>query len=112
MKLKHIAAIFLLSSIGLSSMHALAVDQPLNGPASTANSSTSNEALKEQYALSVKSQLRNAEETHQKNIALLNRNESMMNRQERDVERFEKILDTWERQQMQYQKYLDSLQKK
>jgi len=32
-------------------------------------------------------------------------------RQEADVSRFEKILDSWENQQKQYQKYLDTLKK-
>lgn len=34
-----------------------------------------------------------------------------MQRQQDDLARFEKVLDTWESQQMQYQKYLDSLPK-
>ena len=37
--------------------------------------------------------------------------EQLMTRQEADFARFEKILDTWEQQQKQYQKYLDSLAK-
>jgi hypothetical protein len=35
----------------------------------------------------------------------------MLKRQQDEMARFEKILDTWETQQKQYQKYLDSLPK-
>jgi hypothetical protein len=41
--------------------------------------------------------------------ALLATQEKMLGRQSDDFARFEKILDTWERQQSQYQRYLDSL---
>jgi hypothetical protein len=37
--------------------------------------------------------------------------EQMIKRQQDDFAKFEKILDTWESQQKQYQKYLDSLRK-
>jgi hypothetical protein len=43
--------------------------------------------------------------------ALMTTQEQLMKRQQDDFARFEKILDTWELQQKQYQKYLDSLQK-
>jgi hypothetical protein len=43
--------------------------------------------------------------------ALLIMQEQMIKRQQDDFAKFEKILDTWESQQKQYQKYLDSLPK-
>jgi hypothetical protein len=43
--------------------------------------------------------------------ALLVTQEQLMKRQLDAFARFEKILDTWESQQKQYQKYLDSLAK-
>jgi uncharacterized protein (DUF3084 family) len=58
-------------------------------------------------------------ETHKINMEyydraekVLQRAEALAARQEADSTRFEKILDTWERQQAEYQKYLDSLPKK
>jgi uncharacterized protein YlxW (UPF0749 family) len=54
--------------------------------------------------------------SHKKNLELMTRTEAALARQEQDMTkheqdltRFEKILDTWQRQQAQYQKYLDSL---
>ena|SRR3989442_15949518 len=43
--------------------------------------------------------------------ALLVVQEQLLKRQQEDFARFEKILDTWEGQQKQYQRYLDSLTK-
>jgi len=37
--------------------------------------------------------------------------EQLIKRQQDDFARFEKVLETWESQQKQYQKYLDSLSK-
>ena len=52
-----------------------------------------------------------AEDQHKRAGALLTTQEQAMQRQLDDMARFEKILDTWESQQKQYQKYLDSLPK-
>ena len=41
--------------------------------------------------------------------ALLTGQAELLKRQQDDFARFEKILDAWELQQKQYQKYLDSL---
>jgi hypothetical protein len=51
------------------------------------------------------------EEMHQRAEGMLTTQESFMKKQVDAFVRFEKILDTWERQQQQYQKYLDSLPK-
>lgn len=44
-----------------------------------------------------------------RSIKLLERQEQILTREEADFDRFEKILATWERQQAEYQKYLDGL---
>ena len=44
--------------------------------------------------------------------ALMKAQEALFDRQLKAFARFEKILDTWETQQEQYQKYLDTLPKK
>ena len=51
------------------------------------------------------------EAMHQHAEVLVAKQEQLMARQEADSARFEKILDTWEKQQKQYQRYLDSLAK-
>ncbi|MBK8036450.1 MAG: hypothetical protein IPK22_04845 [Verrucomicrobiaceae bacterium] len=43
---------------------------------------------------------------------LLKRQEQLMGKQEASFKRFETILDVWEKQQKQYQGYLDTLPKK
>jgi hypothetical protein len=48
---------------------------------------------------------------HKRADGLLGVQEQLLKRQQDDFIRFEKILDTWEAQQKQYQKYLDSLPK-
>jgi len=55
--------------------------------------------------------LQGAMETHEKNLALLQRTEKLVELQEENQKRYEKILSTWEQQQAQYQSYLDSLKK-
>ncbi len=52
------------------------------------------------------------EETHKKNLEYLERMEKDLEHEEVNIGRFGKILDTWEHQQAEYQKYLDSLPKK
>lgn len=59
------------------------------------------------------------DETHKRNAelmertdALLSTQEAMLKRQQEDFSRFEKILDIWEKQQAQYQRYLDTLPEK
>lgn len=59
----------------------------------------------------VDDQLRVQQAMHQRADALLTTQEQMITRQQDDLIRFEKILATWETQQKQYQKYLDSLPK-
>jgi 2-methylisocitrate lyase-like PEP mutase family enzyme len=85
-----------------------------------------NAELRQQYAANLAKAAKEQEASHKRNVkiiarteALLKRHEEMMKqteemlkRQQNDVARFEKILGTWERQQVQYQKYLDSLSKK
>ncbi len=55
--------------------------------------------------------LKSQDAIHQRAEALVAKQEQLMARQEADFARFEKILDTWEKQQKQYQRYLDSLTK-
>lgn len=55
--------------------------------------------------------LKSQDALHQRAEVLIGKQEQMMTRQEADFARFEKILDTWEQQQKQYQRYLDSLTK-
>jgi hypothetical protein len=59
------------------------------------------------------------DETHQRNMriierteALLATQETMQKRQQDDFARMEHVLDTWEKQQAQYQRYLDTLPSK
>ena len=70
------------------------------------------EELRQQYAVNLEKAAKDQQESHERNLKLIAREEVMIDRQEKDLDRFEKILDTWERQQAQYQKYLDSLAKK
>lgn len=73
-----------------------------------------NDALYQQQAENVKrytERLHTQEQLHQRTEALFEKQEQFMARQEKNLARFEKILDTWESQQKQYQKYLDSLKK-
>lgn len=79
--------------------------------ATTSSIPTSNE-IRQQYAATLAKSAKNQEETHAMNLKLIARTEALLTRQENDMARFEKILETWERQQVQYQKYLDSLNKK
>ena len=53
--------------------------------------------------------LHEEEEMHQRLVVLLGEQEQLVKRRQTDTDRYEKILATWERQQQQYQKYLDSL---
>ncbi len=56
-------------------------------------------------------QLQAQKESHERAVALLATQEELMKRQQVDLDRYEKILDTWERQQKEYQQYLDKLDK-
>ena len=47
-----------------------------------------------------------------RSATLLTEQEAFFKKQEKAFERYERILDTWDKQQRQYQKYLDSLDKK
>jgi Putative prokaryotic signal transducing protein len=52
------------------------------------------------------------EQSHQRYLEYLTKVEENQRRVEENQRRFEKILATWEQQQQEYQKYLDSLEKK
>ena len=56
--------------------------------------------------------LRAQEEAHKRALILFTKQEGHIKRQEEYLNRYQNILETWERQQRQYQKYLDSLGKK
>ncbi|MEO7297316.1 MAG: hypothetical protein ABI042_01920 [Verrucomicrobiota bacterium] len=66
--------------------------------------------VKQQEADSAK-MMAKQEETHKKYVDLIARNETLLKQQEDSAIRWGKILATWERQQEQYQKHLDSLEK-
>jgi len=95
-------AIFILTSVVAGP--ACAVDdqsQTVTTPAASPTTSA--------YQAYVERAEKRSDETHEKNMALLQRTEKDIERQEADWDRFEKILATWERQQAEYQTYLDSL---
>jgi hypothetical protein len=98
-------------------------------PSAPATGGTSKSSSSEYIALAEKQRA----ETHERNMALMQRSDELLSRQEadlhraeaamsrqeadlarqeRNIERYEKVLATWERQQAQYQRYLDSLGKK
>ena len=52
---------------------------------------------------------KNSEESHKRGLAYYDRVDKDLTSREEDIKRYEKILDTWERQQAEYQQYLDSL---
>ncbi len=56
--------------------------------------------------------LKEQEAQHKRIEALVAQQEDFLKRQLEAFKRFEKILDTWEAQQRQYQRYLDTLPKK
>ena len=118
MRLKSIV-IFVATAAWLTFCPPLYADNaPKDPQAITQGSKTSNEDLHARQSALFDQAEKNANDAHRKNVELLAREEkmmasqeSMMARQEQDLERFEKILATWERQQAQYQLYLDSLSK-
>jgi hypothetical protein len=65
----------------------------------------------DKHSKHVEEQLRAQADMQTRADALLAKQEEMLKRQQDDFVRFEKILETWESQQKQYQKYLDSLLK-
>lgn len=85
-----------------------------------------NAELRRRSAAMMKADERRREQLHKADMALLARHDKMMDQEERmlaqdealikrhaaDLARFEKVLDTWQRQQAEYQKYLDSLPRK
>ena len=66
---------------------------------------------KEQVAAAT-TQYNQQQEMLDKAKALLDRQDALAAKQAAANERFNKVLDVWERQQTQYQKYLDSLSQK
>ena len=97
---------------------AAAMSASAGQPESAAQAPT-NAEIRQQYAANLAKAAKDQQESHARNAkimaraeALLTRQEEMVKRQEKDFARFEKILDTWEREQVQYQKYLDSLGRK
>lgn len=81
-----------------------ATDKPTNAATSAAADS-----IRAKNAALMAKATRDQDETHKKYLGLMTRTENDMARQEQNMARFEKILGTWEQQQAQYQKYLDSL---
>jgi membrane-bound lytic murein transglycosylase len=101
-----------------------ACDRRDNNSAATASDSANaqawkdyNDSVKEQkevydrQAKSAAEQLQAQADLQKKAEALMTTQEQLLKRQQDAYDRFEKILATWESQQKQYQKYLDSLPK-
>ena len=105
-------------SIALLLLGSIAASVSAGQVGTTGQAPTNNE-IRQQYAANLAKAAKEQEESHERNArimarteALLTQHEKMMKQEEKDFARFEKILDTWQRQQVQYQKYLDSLGKK
>ena len=118
MKTVSIICIFILVGIFSTAVAVGNADSAGQGSAAGA-APISNELLRAQYAAQLKKSEQESNEAHKRNMdlfarteAMLSLQETMMSRQEKYMERYDKILATWERQQAQYQKYLDSLPKK
>ena len=103
----------------LSASHVAAqtATNATSGAAQTPTNETSDaqyqRALAEQAEQSKRyaESLRKQEETLKRAEALIATQEEFLKRQAADLDRYEKSLDTWEKQQKQSQKYLDSLTK-
>jgi hypothetical protein len=113
--------IFLISIVALlviASSESIAGDSKpprADKPSNTVASATA-ESLRAKNATLMEKMAKDEDASHKKNLELMTRTEAALARQEQDMTkheqdltRFEKILDTWQRQQAQYQKYLDSL---
>ncbi len=107
MKHLHLIVIGLLLATAQSASFAADAKPVVAGSASS--TVATNESLRVKNAALMEQATRDQEETHRRNLELIARTERNIGRQEKDMARFEKILDTWDRQQAQYQKYLDSL---
>ena len=91
-----------------------ACDRRSDTSASSASYDASFQAQQDTYDRQAKradEQLRAQAEMLKRGDVLLSTQEQLLKRQQDDCARFEKILETWESQQKQYQKYLDSLAK-
>ncbi|HKK05492.1 MAG TPA: hypothetical protein VKA50_06545 [Gammaproteobacteria bacterium] len=110
-------------SITTAALAAILGAAPVVWAVAATPAAPTNAELRRQSAAMMKADERRREEIHKANMALLKRHDRLMDREERmmarveaaekrreaEVERFDKILSTWERQQAEYQKYLDSL---
>ena len=108
MKLTMTAGVFALLIVSGSVIGADTLNLT-NNQSTEGNSSPSAASIRAQAAANIEKSAQRMEETHKRTMALLAREEALTTRQEQHSDRYEKILDTWERQQVQYQKYLDSL---
>jgi predicted ribosome quality control (RQC) complex YloA/Tae2 family protein len=89
----------------------------MTGPAlATADPTVPEKPTRSRYDELLDKTSRDQDETHQRNLKLIERTEKdterlekNIERQEADIARYEKIMETWERQQAEYQKYLDGL---
>jgi cell shape-determining protein MreC len=82
---------------------------------SSTNADDPTQSMRDQYqarAARYEAMLKTQEDGMKRHDELESRIERLQTRMEQSQERFEKILGTWERQQKQYQAYLDSLEKK
>ena len=80
-----------------------ATPQPAASPATTPST------VQMQTMALIEQSRKNQEESHRRTLAMLEKGEELLKRQQDDIARYEKILATWERQQTQYQRYLDTL---
>ena len=100
MKTREIAAAFaILFIVGLAGT-AISQNNPKTPPGANSADQQLQQMLNDQEAILKRS------------ASLLTVQEEFMKRQDIAFKRYEKILETWEQQQQQYQRYLDSLAKK
>ena len=116
MKPKYSIALATLLVIGSSEAIAGDSKPPLADKPSNTVASATAESLRAKNAALMEKMAKDEDASHKKSLELMTRTEAALARQEQDMTkheqdltRFEKILDTWQRQQAQYQKYLDSL---
>jgi septal ring factor EnvC (AmiA/AmiB activator) len=92
---------------------AICLHAPAQSSKDTNAAATQQSVAEQQERIQRYNQLVQGQEDRARRVeSLLIRQEQLMDKQEAAFARFEKILATWEQQQKQYQKYLDSLPKR
>ena len=93
----------------LAAVHLHGEPLPSAAPQPAASPATTPGTVQAQTMALIEQSRKNQEESHKRTLAMLEKGEELLRRQQEDIARYEKILATWERQQTQYQKYLDTL---